>query len=90
MLGTSYFMSSEQVNGKATLDHRSGVWAFGIIAYECLAGFRPFEKSNLGAHLISICTEPMPAPSSRAAVPPASTLGSKRRRRIARSISNLC
>jgi eukaryotic-like serine/threonine-protein kinase len=69
MLGTPYYMSPEQVLGQSNVDHRTDIWALGIIAYECLTGARPFEKNTLGALLMSICSEPLPIASSIAPVP---------------------
>jgi serine/threonine-protein kinase len=69
MLGTPYYMSPEQAEGVRTLDHRTDIWAFGVIAFECLTGVRPFDGETLGALLLSICTRPMPVPSQRGVVP---------------------
>ena len=70
LLGTPYYMSPEQALGQSTIDHRADIWSLGIIAYECLAGFRPFDKETLGALLMAICNEPLPVPSTVAPVPP--------------------
>jgi eukaryotic-like serine/threonine-protein kinase len=69
MLGTPYYMSPEQVLGQTSIDHRTDIWALGIIAYECLTGVRPFEKDTLGALLMCICNEPLPVASTIANVP---------------------
>src|SRR5664279_4907217 len=69
MLGTPYYMSPEQAKGHATVDHRADIWSLGIIAYECMTGKRPFDGETLASLLISICTEPLPIPSTVAAVP---------------------
>ena len=48
MLGTPYYMSPEQGLGERDVDHRTDVWAFGVILFEALAGARPVEGENLG------------------------------------------
>ncbi len=71
LLGTPYYMSPEQALGRTNIDHRTDIWSMGVIAYECLTGIRPFESESVGALLMSICHEPLPTPSSVAAVNPA-------------------
>jgi eukaryotic-like serine/threonine-protein kinase len=63
LMGTPYYMSPEQASGRRQVDHRTDIWAFAVIAYECITGQRPFDDTNLGGLLLSICTEP-PAPAS--------------------------
>lgn len=70
LLGTPYYASPEQALGRSDIDHRTDIWSLGIIAYECLAGQRPFERETLGALLMAICHETLPTPSMAAAVPP--------------------
>jgi serine/threonine protein kinase len=70
LLGTPYYMSPEHALGQTSLDHRTDIWALGVIAYECLTGRRPFERDSFGALLMSICHEPLPTPSKVASVPP--------------------
>src|SRR5262245_1818673 len=41
LLGTVGYMSPEQVNGRPA-DHRSDVFSFGCLLYECVAGSRAF------------------------------------------------
>jgi serine/threonine-protein kinase len=69
MMGTPYYMSPEQASGKRTVDHRADIWAFGVIAFECLTGKRPFDSETLGGLVLAICIEPSPRPSSVASVP---------------------
>lgn len=65
VLGTPFYMSPEQATGKREIDHRTDIWSFGVIAFECVTGSRPFERDNIGAVVVAICTEPIPLPSTR-------------------------
>jgi serine/threonine-protein kinase len=70
MLGTPFYMSPEQAVGSKLIDHRTDIWAFGVIAFECLLGTRPFQGENIGELVLSICSRPMPIPSRVGPVPP--------------------
>jgi eukaryotic-like serine/threonine-protein kinase len=71
VLGTPYYMSPEQAEGAKGVDHRTDIWAMGVIACECLTGLRPFDAETLGAMLLAICAREMPVPSRLGPVPPA-------------------
>jgi len=59
MLGTPIYMSPEQVMGDKDLDHRTDLWALGVVLYEALTGTTPHgEIETLGALLVSICSKP--------------------------------
>jgi serine/threonine-protein kinase len=64
LLGTPHYMSPEQAEGTKLVDHRTDLWALGVIAFECLLGRRPFESDALGSLLLAICTRPLPVPSA--------------------------
>jgi serine/threonine-protein kinase len=70
LLGTPYYMSPEQAEGIRSLDHRTDIWAMGVIAFECLLGRRPFESETIGSILLAICSRPIPVPSRIGPVPP--------------------
>ncbi|MEO7032574.1 MAG: serine/threonine-protein kinase, partial [Polyangiaceae bacterium] len=63
-MGTPYYMSPEQVEGKKALDHRADLWSLAVIACECLTGVRPFDGETYGELLLNICARPIAAPSS--------------------------
>jgi len=64
ILGTPHYMSPEQAEGTKLVDHRTDLWALGVITFECLLGRRPFDSDALGSLLLAICTRPLPVPST--------------------------
>jgi len=62
-MGTPYYMSPEQAEGKKALDHRSDLWSLAVIACECLTGARPFDGETFGELLLNICARPIVPPS---------------------------
>jgi serine/threonine protein kinase len=70
-LGTPYYMSPEQIEGR-TVDARSDIYALGIILYEMLVGEVPFADQSTPAVLVKQLRERPIRPSLKnAAVPPA-------------------
>jgi serine/threonine-protein kinase len=57
-LGTPAYMAPEQCSADPNMDHRVDVYAFGVMAYEMLAGRPPFTahtpQALLGAHLVAL------------------------------------
>ncbi len=69
-LGTPYYMSPEQIEGKP-VDARSDLYALGIILYEMLVGEVPFADQSTPAVLIKQLNERPAAPSIKnPSVPP--------------------
>jgi serine/threonine-protein kinase len=69
LLGTPYYVSPEQARGNKAVDHRSDLWALGVIVYECMVGAKPFSSDGLGDLIFKICGDPHPPASSRGRVP---------------------
>jgi len=68
-LGTTTYMSPEQAQG-AEVDHRTDVWALGVVLYEMLVGERPFKGEYDSAILYSVLNEqPEPITALRTGVP---------------------
>ena len=60
-IGSPFYMSPEQAQGLASLDHRADVWSLAAIAYECLTGSILFGGSTGPAILLAILSsEPKP------------------------------
>ncbi|MBS1241176.1 MAG: hypothetical protein H6R40_603 [Gemmatimonadetes bacterium] len=71
-LGTPAYMAPEQAMGDPNTDHRADLYALGVVAYELLAGERPFSGTSpqelVRAHLI---TAPRPIAERAPGVPDA-------------------
>jgi serine/threonine protein kinase len=59
-VGTSSYMSPEQVGALDSLDHRSDLYSLGCVLYECLAGHPPFAHRNEAIVLQMQLTAPSP------------------------------
>lgn len=65
MMGSPFYMSPEQIVGSRDVDHRTDLWALGVVAYEALTGARPFDAETLGGLAVKIHSEPLPKPSAK-------------------------
>jgi serine/threonine-protein kinase len=71
IVGTPFYMSPEQVTASKTLDHRSDLWALGVVAYEALTGTKPYDGPSFGALAVRIATGGPPKPTeANPALPP--------------------
>ena len=68
IIGTLPYMSPEQL-GADEVDHRSDLWAVGIILFEMLAGKHPLDPVTQGALFAAAATLDEPLPSIGAEVP---------------------
>ncbi|MDY7230775.1 serine/threonine-protein kinase [Hyalangium rubrum] len=62
--GTPEYMSPEQARG-AALDHRSDLYAVGVILYQLTTGLLPFESDSAVGFATKHLTEEPPPPSRR-------------------------
>ena len=66
VLGTAAYLSPEQALGEAATA-ASDRYALAVVAYELLAGARPFEAEHFAAQARAHVEDPVPPASSRAA-----------------------
>jgi Tol biopolymer transport system component len=74
VMGTAGYMSPEQVRGMA-VDHRTDIFAFGVILYEMLTGRRAFQRSTAAETMTAILNDDPPGISH---IAPAAPLGLQR------------
>jgi eukaryotic-like serine/threonine-protein kinase len=59
-VGTSTYMSPEQITAAVDIDHRCDLYSIGCVLFECLAGQPPFYHRNEAVVLQLHLTEPVP------------------------------
>lgn len=62
VLGTPYYMSPEQAEGKKDLDKRSDIWSCGAILYEMVTGGVPFYGESYNEVMAAILMKPFTPP----------------------------
>ncbi|MEL7369197.1 MAG: SUMF1/EgtB/PvdO family nonheme iron enzyme [Myxococcota bacterium] len=70
LLGTCRYMSPEQITDPDTVDHRSDIYALGIVLYQMVAGRVPFEQDDQwGTMMAQVRKPPPPLTDFRETVP---------------------
>jgi len=71
-LGTPYYMSPEQAQGMRDVDHRTDIYAIGVILFQALTGRLPFDADSYPQLMVRILTQPVPSLRTyREDIPPA-------------------
>ena len=60
ILGTPAYMSPEQIQGDKSLDHRSDIYAMGVLFYQMLVGDTPFQATTPAKVMMMHIMEPVP------------------------------
>jgi serine/threonine-protein kinase len=60
-MGTPYYMSAEQAEGKKDVDHRADIYALGVMVFRALTGVYPFDDESFPMLILKICTAPPPS-----------------------------
>jgi serine/threonine-protein kinase len=60
VVGSPVYMSPEQMQSSKGVDHRTDIWAIGVILYELLSARVPFEADTVTELAVKIVTEPVP------------------------------
>jgi serine/threonine protein kinase len=62
VLGTPQYMSPEACESKRDVDHRTDVYAVGVLLFQMLTGQLPFDGASMGEVLVKQVTQLPPAP----------------------------
>jgi len=69
-VGSPTYMSPEHIRASEHLDHRTDIWAMGVVLYELLTGEPPIEEDGVGETIAAVLARRAPfARSKRADIP---------------------
>jgi eukaryotic-like serine/threonine-protein kinase len=60
VMGTPAYMSPEQMRSSRDVDHRSDIWALGVVLYELLQGVPPFGGDTFSSMVLKVVNDPLP------------------------------
>jgi serine/threonine-protein kinase len=64
VVGTPYYMSPEQARGSSVVDHRSDIYAIGVLLYQATTGQVPYQAETFNELLFKIVLEVAPPPQT--------------------------
>jgi len=62
VMGTPLYMSPEQCRGTKEVDHRTDIYALGVLMFQMMTGTLPFDGESMGEVLVKQVTMLPPAP----------------------------
>ncbi len=62
LLGTPQYMSPEACESKGGVDHRTDIYALGVLLFQMMTGSLPFDGESMGEVLVKQVTQLPPAP----------------------------
>jgi serine/threonine-protein kinase len=62
-MGSAPYLSPEQARDASQVDHRSDIWALGVVLHRLVTGRRPFEATTTSGYIATIVADP-PIPLS--------------------------
>lgn len=61
LMGTPAYMSPEQAQGQSALDHRTDIYALGVILFQMLTGELPYSQENNFSVMMMHVSDPIPS-----------------------------
>ena len=56
-LGTPAYMSPEQLRASRDVDTRTDIWSLGVVLFELVSGFHPYDAQTFGELVIQVVTQ---------------------------------